>query len=162
MKSLFTPFWNHRAEKEKISWKNLQAKPFNVPVPFCAHRHLSESIATLSIQSHRGTKSSQWESQKNRFAFISFGKIQFLPPCIWDLLFMSYRLCTSVNLSKYKKWLEEEREVYHSTRGVEEWIRFRVWASGSFFIVSLHICLCTQYLSSGSKYQDPSKLDSDI
>ncbi len=36
--------------------------------------------------------SSQWESQKNRFAFISFGKIQFLPPCIWNLPFMSYRL----------------------------------------------------------------------
>ncbi len=32
--------------------------------------------------------SSQWEFQQNRFAFISFGKIQFLPPCIWDLPFM--------------------------------------------------------------------------
>ncbi len=36
--------------------------------------------------------SSQWESHKNRFAFISSGKVQFLPPCIWDLPFMSYRL----------------------------------------------------------------------
>jgi hypothetical protein len=38
--------------------------------------------------------SSQWESRsrKNQFAFISFGKIQFLPPCIWDLPFMSDRL----------------------------------------------------------------------
>ncbi len=36
--------------------------------------------------------SSQWESQKNRFAFVSFGKIQFLPPCLWDLTFISYRL----------------------------------------------------------------------
>jgi hypothetical protein len=33
--------------------------------------------------------SSQWESQKNRFALIYFGKIQFLPPCIWNLPFMS-------------------------------------------------------------------------
>ncbi len=36
--------------------------------------------------------SSQWESQKIRFAFVSFGKIQFLPPCIWNLPFMSYCL----------------------------------------------------------------------
>jgi hypothetical protein len=36
--------------------------------------------------------SSQWESQENRFALIYFGKIQFLPPCIWNLPFMSYRL----------------------------------------------------------------------
>ncbi len=47
-----------------------------------------------SIQSHRGTKVvwpdfQQWESQKNRFALIYFGKIQFLPPCIWNLPFMS-------------------------------------------------------------------------
>ena len=47
-----------------------------------------------SIQSHRGTKVvwpdfSQWASQKNRFALIYFGKIQFLPPCIWNLPFMS-------------------------------------------------------------------------
>jgi len=40
--------------------------------------------------------SSQWESQKNRFAFISFGKIQFLPPCNWDLPFMSYRMVWSM------------------------------------------------------------------
>ncbi len=47
-----------------------------------------------SIRSHRGIRwfdqiSSQWESQKNRFAFISFGKNQFLPPFIWNLPFMS-------------------------------------------------------------------------
>jgi hypothetical protein len=36
--------------------------------------------------------SSQWASQKNRFASIYFGKIQFLPPCIWNLPFMSYHL----------------------------------------------------------------------
>ncbi len=38
--------------------------------------------------------SNQWESQENRFALIHFGKIQFLPPCIWDLPFMSYHLCS--------------------------------------------------------------------
>jgi hypothetical protein len=38
--------------------------------------------------------SSQWEFQKNRSAFISFGKVQFWPPCIWDHLFSSCRLCT--------------------------------------------------------------------
>ncbi len=57
-----------------------------------------KSIATLPpfgpIEGHKWFDqiSSQWESQKNRFALIYFGKIQFLPPCIWDLPFMSYRL----------------------------------------------------------------------
>ncbi len=59
---------------------------------------MSESIATLPpfgpIEGHMWFEqiSSQWESQKNRFALIYFGKIQFLPPCIWNLPFMSYRL----------------------------------------------------------------------
>ncbi len=58
-----------------------------------------------SIRSHRGTKkwffqiSSQWESQKNRFAFISFGKIQFLPPCIWYLPFVAIFLIAYRDLS---------------------------------------------------------------
>ncbi len=58
----------------------------------------SESIATLTpFGPIEGQKwfdqiSSQWGSQKNRFAFNSFGKIQFLPPCIWNFPFMSYRL----------------------------------------------------------------------
>ncbi len=58
----------------------------------------SESIATLPpFGPIEGQKwfvqiSSQWESQKNRFAFMSFGKIQFLPPCIWNVPFISYRL----------------------------------------------------------------------
>ncbi len=57
----------------------------------------SESIATLPpfgpIEGHRWFFQifSQWESQKNQLAFISFGKIQFLPPIIWDVPFMSYR-----------------------------------------------------------------------
>jgi hypothetical protein len=55
----------------------------------------SESVATLPPFSPiEGQKwfdqiSSQWESQKNRFALTYFGKIQFLPPCIWNLPFMS-------------------------------------------------------------------------
>ncbi len=58
----------------------------------------ADSIATLPpfgpIEGHKWffQISSQWESQKNLFAFISSGKIQFLLRCIWDLPFMSYRL----------------------------------------------------------------------
>ncbi len=58
----------------------------------------AESVATLPpfgpIEGHKWFDqiSSQWESKKNWFALISFGKIQFLPPCIWNLPFMSYRL----------------------------------------------------------------------
>ncbi len=48
-----------------------------------------ESLATLPPFSPIDQISSQWESQKNRFALIYFGKIQFLPPCIWNLPFMS-------------------------------------------------------------------------
>ncbi len=59
----------------------------------------TESIATLPPFSPiEGQKwfdriSSQWESRKNRFALIYFGKIRFLPPCIWNIPFMSYSLC---------------------------------------------------------------------
>jgi len=55
----------------------------------------AESVATLPPFSPiEGQKwfdqiSSQWESQKNRFALTYFGKIQFLPPCIWNIPFMS-------------------------------------------------------------------------
>jgi hypothetical protein len=45
--------------------------------------------------------SNQWEIQKNRFALISVGKIQFLPPCIWNLPFMSYRRWTDTLVSIY-------------------------------------------------------------
>ncbi len=57
-----------------------------------------ESIATLPpfgpIEGHKWFDqiSSHWESPKNRFVLIYFGKIQFLPPCFWNLPFMSYRL----------------------------------------------------------------------
>ncbi len=45
-----------------------------------------------SIEEHKWFDQiySQWEFQKNWFIFISFDKIQFLPPCIWNLPFMSY------------------------------------------------------------------------
>ncbi len=64
--------------------------------------HFPESVATVPPFSPiEGQKwfdqiSSQWESQKNRLALIYFGKIQFLPPCIWNLPFMS---TTSVGFS---------------------------------------------------------------
>ncbi len=52
------------------------------------------SVWLLQVKGHNWffQISSQWESQKNRSAFISFGKILFEPPCIWDHLLMSYRL----------------------------------------------------------------------
>ncbi len=55
----------------------------------------TESVATLppfspiEVQKWFDQISSQWESQKNRFALTNFGKIQFLPPCIWNLPFVS-------------------------------------------------------------------------
>jgi hypothetical protein len=73
-------------------------------------RESTESVATLPPFSPiEGQKwfdqvTSQWESQKNRFALIYFGKIQFLPTCIWNLPFMSAA-------SVQHDWsLERERE----------------------------------------------------
>ena len=48
--------------------------------------------------------SSEWESQKNRGALIYFGKIQFLPTCIWNLSFMSYCLGRS-QMQGGKNWI---------------------------------------------------------
>ncbi len=54
-----------------------------------------ESIATLPLfgpiegQKWFDQISSQWDSQKNCFAFISFGKSRFKPPTIWDQLFLT-------------------------------------------------------------------------
>jgi hypothetical protein len=62
--------------------------------------NVSESVATLPpFGPIEGQKwfdriSSQWESQKNRFSLIYFGKIRFLPPCIWNIPFVSYSLWT--------------------------------------------------------------------
>jgi hypothetical protein len=66
----------------------------------------SESIAAIPlfgpIVGHKWFDqiSSQWKSQKNRFGFISFWKIQFIPPCIWNLPFMSYRLRSCLTASE--------------------------------------------------------------
>ncbi len=65
----------------------------------------SESVATLPPFSPiEGQKwfdhiSSKWESQKNRFALTYFGKIQFLPPCIGNLPFMSTASDSSIQAS---------------------------------------------------------------
>ncbi len=65
----------------------------------------AESVATLPpFGPIEGQKwfdriSSQWESQKNRVALIYFGKIRFLPPCIWNIPFVSYSLSSVNNYS---------------------------------------------------------------
>ncbi len=97
----------------KVVWPDFQ--PMRVPEePVCVHLFRQKPVFTSlhlkspvhvhrlwvrrhapSIRSHRGKQkwfdriSSQWESQKNRFALIYFGKIRFLPPCIWNNPFMS-------------------------------------------------------------------------
>ncbi len=84
-----------------LSFLTLQDTRLGLVWPWkeCPPTPTPESIATIPpFGPMEGQKwfdqiSSQWESQKNRFAFISFGKIQFLPPCIWNIPFMSYCLC---------------------------------------------------------------------
>jgi hypothetical protein len=74
-------------------WRDHVSSPANVMQN--KKRRGTESVATLPPFSPiEGQKwfdqiSSQWESQNNRFALTFFGKIQFLPPCIWNLPFMS-------------------------------------------------------------------------
>ncbi len=84
------------SEPKTSSASYLQCHSYNSGTFVC---FFPKSIATLPLfgpmlEGHKWFDqiSSQWESQKNRFAFISFGKIQFLPPCFWNLPFMSYRL----------------------------------------------------------------------
>ncbi len=73
---------------DQLSKENISRKLSNI----------TESVATLPpFGPIEGQKwfdqiSNQWESQKNRFALIYFGKNQFFPPCIWNIPFMSYRL----------------------------------------------------------------------
>jgi hypothetical protein len=75
---------------------------------------ITESIATLPpfglTVGHKWFDqiSSHWGSQKNRFAFISFGKIQFLPPCIWNLPFMSYRIWGRI------RWLRQQKRFFYT------------------------------------------------
>jgi hypothetical protein len=136
------------------------------------------SIATLPpfgpIEGHKwfGQISSQWESQKNRFALISFGKIQFLPPCIWNLPFMSYGLrihnCVEKWYTKYRlnqraglikkwgkipsKWETTRMQLFsHIWRGFS-----RLWLCSlpypisiflSFFFSTLQACNCISLYS---------------
>ncbi len=85
---------SHRGTK--VVWPDFQ--PMRVPeepvcIQFCWQNLDFTSLHFKSpIHVVPPLISSQWESRKNRFAFVSFGKIQFLPPCIWDLPFMSYHL----------------------------------------------------------------------
>ncbi len=80
----------------------------------------SESEATLPpFGPKEGQKwfdriSSQWESQKNRFALIYFGKIRFLPPCIWNIPFVTYSL--SVNLATFHLFLKTNEQMIATTR----------------------------------------------
>ncbi len=82
------PLWRKSGPWE--NWISLRLSP-----QICLKHRTPESVATLPPFSPiEGQKwfdqiSSQWESQKNRLAFIYFGKIQFLPLCIWNLPFMS-------------------------------------------------------------------------
>ncbi len=82
----------------------------------------AESVATLPpFGPIEGQKwfdriSSQWESQKNRFALIYFGKIRFLPLCIWNLPFMSTAsvVVTFLNTNTLS-WLNPTRNIFIST-----------------------------------------------
>ncbi len=81
-------------QRKNAAWEN----------GICLRLSPPESVATLPPFSPiEGQKwfdqiSSQWESQKNRFALIYFGKIQFLPPCIWNLPFMSTASGNELNM----------------------------------------------------------------
>ncbi len=63
--------------------------------------------------------------QKNRFALIYFGKIQFLPPCIWNLPFMSYRLstgwfCFSIRFNCFPYMYSVETRIARGREGMEQ------------------------------------------
>jgi hypothetical protein len=108
----------------------------------------SESIATLPpfgpIEGHKRffQISSQWESQKNRFAFISYDKIQFfLPPSIWDLPFMSYRLwnrghCIFYEIRQYACSIEYNRTTLPELLVLGTWRKRRnIWFNIPFFLI---------------------------
>ncbi len=94
--SVFSRFQPMRVSEEPVCINLFRQNPVFTSL----HLRSPESIATLPpfgpIEGHIVIVffqiSSQWEFQKNRFAFTSFCKIQFLSPCIWDLPFVSYRL----------------------------------------------------------------------
>ncbi len=93
--------------------------------------------------------SSHWEYQKNLFAFIAFGKIQFLPPFIWNLPFMSYRLWVHrVQDSGYYNYAYE-LSLYLSRQSkkctVSAW-RSRLWTLRHRKGPSLHCIMKAQLL----------------
>jgi hypothetical protein len=90
----------------------------------------SESIATLPpFGPMEGQKwfdqiSSQWESQKNRFAFISFGKSRFKPPTIWDQLFMT---TVSGRKAKTSESILVSRFLHYRTFQNHNLLLFQTW-----------------------------------
>jgi hypothetical protein len=70
---------------------------FKPPLQPC----LTKSIVTLPSF---GPDFQPVRVSEERFAFISLGKIQFLPPCVSDLLFMSYSASGEAMFHPYKKY----------------------------------------------------------
>ncbi len=93
----------------------------------------TESIATLPpfgpIEGQKWFDQifSQWESPKNRFAYISFGKSRFKPPTIWNQLFMTTASgpkilnSTGRGLLQYIHYIELERMWQPQTRENINW-----------------------------------------
>ncbi len=117
-----------------------------IPAQVSRTMNKPESVATLPPFSPiEGQKwfdqiSSQWESQKNRFTLIYFGKIQFLPPCIWNLPFMS----TASELRF--QWV---RRVSVSLRGIVDfWARVEVRTKYKYLDleIGLHIYYFCNFL----------------
>ncbi len=109
---------------------------FKIPIIYSRKLHCNwvlygpESVATLlPFGPIEGQKwfdriSSQWESQKNRFALIYFGKIRFLPPCIWNIPFVSYSLWQFAGWATRKQFhcLQSIHENYFIAHRVYWWV----------------------------------------
>ncbi len=91
--------------------RNTEPRDRIPPFPLMRGQNCFESTATPPPLGHKWFVqiSGQWESQKNWFAFISFGKIQFLPPCFWNLPFILYRLWSHSN-----HWAKQKRRFNNS------------------------------------------------
>jgi hypothetical protein len=103
-----------------------------VPTPIMS----MESTATLppfgSIEGHKWffQISSQWESQKNRFAFISFGKIQFFTTLHY------HRSCRTASETQNSKnsWLRfQAKEKINSSKNLLLLMKIPVIANEVFF-----------------------------
>jgi hypothetical protein len=103
LKNRLIMFFHRKCKKRKFCLCTIQ----NVLAQnktFWYRMFLPGSVATLppfssiEVQKWFDQISSQWESQKNRFALTYFGKIQFLPPCIWNLPFMSTATVLACNI----------------------------------------------------------------